>query len=94
MGAAFTVCRISTDLQREEWLFDFRSHFDIDQFFSTEGLAALELAKYVRNPEGIFVEEIARGRIEIQQLEIEEQRLGKIVEKLESSFYLTLHLSK
>lgn len=85
MGAAFTVCRISTDLQREEWLFDFRSHFDIDQFFSTEGLAALELAKYVRNPEGIFVEEIARGRIEIQQLEIDTDSnlLGKSIEELQ-----------
>lgn len=72
MGATFTVCRISANLQRDEWLFDFRSHFNIDQFFSTEGLAALELAKYVRNPEGIFVEEIARGRIEIQQIEITE----------------------
>ncbi len=70
MGAAYTVCRISSSLEREEWLFDFRNHFKIDQFFSTEGLAAMELAKYVRNPEGIFVEEFARGRIEIQQVKV------------------------
>jgi trk system potassium uptake protein TrkA len=72
LGAKFTLCRVSTDIQREEWLFDYRQHFHIDQLFSTERLASLELAKYVRNPEGIFVEEIARGRIEIQQIRIEE----------------------
>ena len=73
LGAHFTICRVSTDLQREEWLFDYRHHFHIDQLFSTERLASLELAKYVRNPEGIFVEEIARGRIEIQQIHLDDQ---------------------
>lgn len=73
LGAHFTICRVSTDLQREEWLFDYRHHFHIDQLFSTERLASLELAKYVRNPEGIFVEEIARGRIEIQQVHLNDQ---------------------
>lgn len=72
LGARLTLCRVSTDLQREEWLFDYREHFHIDHLFSTERLASLELAKYVRNPEGMFVEEIARGRIEIQQVHLDE----------------------
>jgi trk system potassium uptake protein len=67
LGARRTIARVHTGIQREEWLFDFKSHFKIDYLFSSERLAAVELAKYVRNPEGVLVEELARGRIEMQQ---------------------------
>lgn len=72
LGAGKTVARVHGGLQREEWLFDYKSHFGIDYLFSSERLAAVELAKYVRNPEGLLVEEIARGRIELQQTYIAE----------------------
>ena len=52
---------------QQEWLFDYRRHFGIDYLVCSERLAAIELAKYVRNPDTIAVEEIARGKIEIQQ---------------------------
>ncbi len=68
LGAAKTICRVSPGLLREEWLFDHRSHFSIDHLFSSERLSAVELSKFIRNPESISVEEIARGRIEIQQV--------------------------
>jgi trk system potassium uptake protein len=67
LGARRTIARVHGRVQREEWLFDFKAHFHIDYLFSTERLAAVELAKFVRNPERLTVEEIARGRIELQQ---------------------------
>ncbi len=70
LGAKRTVCRVHPGVQREEWLFDFRSHFGADLLFSSEQLASIQLAKFIRNPESLFVEEIARGHIEIQQLKI------------------------
>ncbi len=70
LGAKKTVARVHASVQREEWLFDYRSHFGIDYLFSTERLAAVELVKFVRNPEGLVVEDIARGRIELHQYKV------------------------
>ena len=70
MGAKTTIARVHASIERGEWLFNYREHFGIDHFFSTERLAAVELAKFVRNPEGMVTEEIARGRIELQQLKV------------------------
>jgi len=72
MGVAKVVCRVHPELQREEWLFDFKGHFGIDHLFSSERLSAIELAKFVRNPESLAVEELARGRIELQQVRVGE----------------------
>lgn len=70
MGVAKVISRVHPGLQREEWLFDFRGHFGIDHIFSSERLAAIELAKFVRNPDSLVVEELARGRIELQQVRV------------------------
>ena len=70
MGVARVISRVHPGLQREEWLFDFRGHFGIDHIFSSERLAAIELAKFIRNPDSLVVEEIARGRIELQQVRV------------------------
>ncbi|MFD2256836.1 Trk system potassium transporter TrkA [Luteolibacter algae] len=68
MGVSKVVSRVHPSLQREEWLFDFRGHFGLDHIFSSERLTAIELAKFVRNPDSLVVEELARGRIELQQI--------------------------
>ncbi|MEM7147043.1 MAG: Trk system potassium transporter TrkA [Verrucomicrobiota bacterium] len=73
LGAKKVICRVHPELQREEWLFDHRGHFDIDHIFSSERLAAVELSKFIRNPDSLLVEEIARGRIELQQIQISEK---------------------
>jgi trk system potassium uptake protein TrkA len=73
MGVAKVISRVHPGLQREEWLFDFKGHFHIDHLFSSERLTAIELAKYVRNPDSMEVEELARGRIELQQLKVGEK---------------------
>ncbi len=70
LGAKRTIARVHSDVQREQWLFDYRSHFNVDYLFSSERLAAVELAKYIRNPDCLIVEEVARGRIELQQAPI------------------------
>jgi len=70
LGAKRTIARVHPRVQQEEWLFDYREHFGIDYLFSTQRLAAVELAKYVRSPEGLLVEEIAQGRIEVQQVAV------------------------
>lgn len=73
MGVAKVVSRVHPGLQREEWLFDFKGHFGIDHLFSSERLTAIELAKYVRNPDSLLIEELARGRIELQQVRVGEK---------------------
>ncbi len=70
MGATKVICRVHPGLQREEWLFDYRGHFGIDHLFSSERLSAIELAKFIRNPDCLAVEEVARGRIELQQVRV------------------------
>ena len=86
MGVAKVVSRVHPGLQREEWLFDFKGHFGIDHLFSSERLTAIELAKYVRNPDSLVVEELARGRIELQQVRIGEKAdaNGLTLRKLEA----------
>jgi len=73
MGAKMTVARVHPTIQHAQWLFDYRSHFGIDYLFSVERLTAVELVKHIRRPEGMLTEEIARGRIEVQQLEVDKE---------------------
>jgi len=74
LGTKRTIVRLHARLQRDSWLFDLRKHFNLDHVFSTQRLAAIELAKHVRNPERLMVEEIARGNIELQQVRVSENR--------------------
>lgn len=70
LSAMKVIARVHPELQREEWLFDYRGHFQVDHVFSPERLSAIELAKFIRNPDSLLVEEIARGRIELQQVRV------------------------
>ena len=71
LGAQKTICRLHPSLQREEWIFDFKREFHVDYLFSSERLSAIELAKFICNPASVVVEEIARGKIELQQIEVD-----------------------
>lgn len=84
LGAKRTIARVHSDVQRDQWLFDFRNHFHVDYLFSSERLAAVELAKYIRNPDCLIVEEVARGRIELQQSQLhnESSAVGKRLREL------------
>ena len=70
LGAKKTIARVHPGIQRESLFLDFGEHFGIDYLFSSERLAAVELAKHVRNPKSSMVEEIARGYVEIQQVTV------------------------
>ncbi|MDF2378255.1 MAG: Trk system potassium transporter TrkA [Verrucomicrobiales bacterium] len=70
LGAAKSICRVHPGIQRESLFLDYGEHFGIDYLFSPERLASIELAKYVRNPKSAMVEEIARGYVEIQQVQV------------------------
>ncbi|MBK1828426.1 Trk system potassium transporter TrkA [Haloferula rosea] len=86
LGAPQVVCRVHPSLQREEFLFDFKKTFGVDHLFSSERLAAIELAKFIRNPDSLVVEEIARGRIELQQVEVDAKSdaVGKALKVLKA----------
>ncbi len=71
LGARRSIARTSLAMQREQWLYDYASQFRVDYLFSPSRLTAVELAKSIRNPDCLVVEEIARGRIELQQLRLE-----------------------
>ncbi len=85
LGAKKTIARVHSDVQQDQWLFDFRTHFGVDYLFSSERLAAVELAKHIRNPDCLVVEEIARGRIELQQTKLspKSQACGKALRDLQ-----------
>ncbi|MGA1540215.1 MAG: Trk system potassium transporter TrkA, partial [Chthoniobacterales bacterium] len=71
LGARRSIARTSLAMQREQWLYDYAGQFRVDYLFSPARLAAVELAKSIRNPDCLVVEEIARGRIELQQIRLE-----------------------
>tara|TARA_R110000850_G_scaffold169388_10_gene294660 strand:+ start:139 stop:1488 length:1350 start_codon:yes stop_codon:yes gene_type:complete len=73
LGAKKAIARVHPGVQRDSLFLDFGEHFGIDYLFSSERLAAVELAKYVRNPESAMVEEIAQGYVEIQQVYVSEK---------------------
>lgn len=67
LGAERVVARVRPSRYAEQWLLSYRDHFNIDHLFCPEQLTAVELAKYVRNPNRVAVEELCNGRIELQQ---------------------------
>ncbi len=71
LGARRSIARTSLATQREQWLYDYAGQFRVDYLFSPARLAAVELAKSIRNPDCLVVEELARGRIELQQIRLE-----------------------
>lgn len=68
LGAKKTIARVHPATQAEQWLFNHQAHFKIDHLFSSERLTAVDLAKYVRNPERVAIEELGHGKIELQQV--------------------------
>ncbi len=68
LGAKKAIARVSPQTYSEQWKFNHKRHFCIDHLFCPERLTAVDLAKYVRNPESVAVEELANGQIELQQV--------------------------
>jgi trk system potassium uptake protein TrkA len=72
MGARRTVARVYAPVFRDLSTFDYQRHFRIDRLLSIEHLSAMELAREIRHPGAIAVENFARGELEMQELAVGE----------------------
>ncbi|NQT41355.1 MAG: Trk system potassium transporter TrkA [Planctomycetes bacterium] len=73
MGARRSVARVYAPVFRDLSTFDYQRHFQIDRLMSLEHLSAMELARGIRNPGSIAVENFARGELEMQEVAVEEK---------------------
>ena len=73
VGAQKTICRVHPSVEQDQLFVNRRQLFQVDHLFSTERLTVIELAKAIRNPESLLVEDIAQGRIELQQVVVDGQ---------------------
>ncbi len=70
MGARRTVARVYSPVFRDLSTFDYQRHFRIDRLLSLEHLSAMELARGIRHPGSLLVENFARGELEMQEFAI------------------------
>ena len=73
MGARRTVARVYAPVFRDLSTFDYQRHFRIDRLLSMEHLSAMELAREIRHPGAVAVENFARGELEMQELAVAEE---------------------
>jgi len=78
LGAKNTFARVHDATFRDNSVINHQGHFGIDHLVNPEALAAVELAKRIRNPGRVAVEDFGRGQIEVLSLEI--QQGAKIVD--------------
>jgi trk system potassium uptake protein TrkA len=72
MGAKSVVTRIHDQTYVDNAIVNYQVHFGIDHLINPEGLCALELAKSIRNPARVAVENLARGQVEAQRIHVAE----------------------
>jgi trk system potassium uptake protein TrkA len=79
MGAHTTIARYHDQTYTDTSFVNYQLHFGIDHLINPEGLCAVELAKTVRHPGRVAVENFARGEVEVQQVEV--QKGSRLVHK-------------
>ena len=72
MGARRTLARVFAPVFRDMSTFDYQRHFNIDRLLSLEHLSAMELARGIRNPGSVTMENFARGELEVKEIGIDE----------------------
>ena len=72
LGAKTVISRIHDQTFTDTSHINYPLHFGIDMMLNPEGLCANELAKSIRNPARIAVENFARGQIEAQRITVDE----------------------
>ncbi|WP_425400233.1 Trk system potassium transporter TrkA [Aeoliella sp.] len=84
MGARRTVARVYAPVFRDLSTFDYQRHFRIDRLISLEHLSAMELARGIRHPGSVVVENLARGEIEVHEMLVspKSKSLGKSIREL------------
>ncbi len=70
LGAGTTIARIHDQTYSDNSILNYQGHFGIDHLLNPEALAAVELAKKIRHPGRVAVENLARGQIEVQQFRV------------------------
>ena len=70
MGARRAVARVRSPVFRDLSTFDYRRHLGLDRLLSLEHLSAMELAREIRHPGAIAVENFAQGELEMQELSV------------------------
>jgi trk system potassium uptake protein TrkA len=73
LGAKTVISRIHDQTFTDTSHVNYPLHFGIDMMLNPEGLCAVELAKSIRNPARIAVENFARGQIEAQRIRVDER---------------------
>lgn len=68
MGARRSIARVYGAVFRDLSTFDYQAHFGIDRLLSLEHLTAMELARCIRAPGSVVVEQYARGGLEVIEL--------------------------
>lgn len=84
LGAKTTITRIHEQTYIDNSYINFQLHFGIDHMINPEALSAMELVKSIRNPGRVAVENLARGKIEAQQVQITSRSklIGKSLKEL------------
>lgn len=85
MGARRTFARVYGSIFRDRSTFDYQRHFMIDRLLSLEHLTAMELARGIRSPGSLAVENLADGKLVVQSITIPEQTpvVGKALKDLD-----------
>ena len=73
MGARRTVARVYAPVFRDLSTFDYQRHFNIDRLLSLEHLSAVELARGIRSPGTVTVENFTRGELEVKEIAVVEK---------------------
>lgn len=79
MGARRSVARVYAPVFRDLSTFDYQRHFRIDRMLSLEHLTAMELARNIREPGSVVLEQFARGGLEVQEFIVGQE--GKVTRK-------------
>lgn len=84
MGASRAVARVYAPVFRDLSTFDYQRHFAIDRLLSIEHLTALELARRIRHPGSVAVENLAGGDLEVHELVVSDVTgVGKSLKTLD-----------
>ncbi len=70
MGARRVVARVYAPVFRDLSTFDYQRHFQIDRLLSLEHLSAMELARSIRHPGSVVVENLARGEVQVHEFAV------------------------
>ncbi|MCH2128777.1 MAG: Trk system potassium transporter TrkA [Pirellulaceae bacterium] len=73
MGARRTIARVYAPVFRDMSTFDYQRHFNIDRLLSLEHLSAIELARGIRNPGSVTMENFAQGGLEVNEIVVREK---------------------